>query len=114
MSTTKTAAFPEKEPMPTGARILCVGDESNLLIICCEVLTHAGYDSQTATIAEAEDILIDQAFDLIIVSAFLSEANQQRVLSAAGATPTLVLYGLTTAPELLAGVEARLSNQGSH
>jgi DNA-binding response OmpR family regulator len=100
--------------MSEGVRILCVGDESNLLSIRCEVLTQAGYSSQTATIAEAEHILTDQAFDLIIVSAFLSAANQQRVLSAAGDTPTIVLYGLTAAPELLAAVEARLSNQSSH
>jgi CheY-like chemotaxis protein len=99
--------------MQKRARLLCVGDESNLLSIRCEVLTHAGYISQTATIAEAKEMLTNQAFDLTIVSAFLSEADQQRVLSAAGETPTLVLKGITVAPELLAAVEAKLSTSAS-
>jgi hypothetical protein len=76
-------------------------------------LTHAGYISQTATIAEAKEMLTNQAFDLTIVSAFLSEADQQRVLSAAGETPTLVLKGITVAPELLAAVEGNLSTSAS-
>jgi DNA-binding response OmpR family regulator len=80
-----------------------------LLRIRCEVLTHAGYSSQTATVKDAAEVISKEAFDLVIVAAFLSEADKRRVLSAAGDTPTLVLRGLAVAPELLAAVEAKLS-----
>jgi DNA-binding response OmpR family regulator len=81
-----------------------------LLRIRCDVLRQAGYSPQTAMAKDAEDVLANQAFDLVIVSAFLSEEDKRRVLSAAGDTPTLVLQGLAVAPDLLAAVEAKLSN----
>jgi hypothetical protein len=59
---------------------------------------------------DAEDVLANQAFDLVIVSAFLNEEDKRRVLSAAGDIPTLALQGLAVAPDLLAAVEAKLSN----
>jgi hypothetical protein len=73
-------------------------------------LTHAGYSSQTATVKDAAELISKDAFDLLIVSAFLSEADKRRVLSAAGETPTLVLQGIVVAPNLLAAVDAKLSN----
>jgi DNA-binding response OmpR family regulator len=81
-----------------------------LLRIRCEVLRHAGYSSQTATVKDAAELISKEAFDLVIVSAFLSEADKRRVLSVAGDTPTLVLQGLAVAPELLAAIETKLSN----
>ena len=99
--------------MQKRARLLCVGVESNLLSIRCEVLKSSGYSAQTASLEDAADLIKKEAFDLIIVSAFLSEADQQRVLFAAGDTPTLVLKGITVAPELLAAVEGNLATSAS-
>ena len=96
--------------MREGARILCVGNEMTLLRIRSQVLAHAGYSSQTATVKDAAELISKETFDLVIVAAFLSEAERRRVLSAAGDTPTLVLQGLAVPPELLAAIEAKLSN----
>jgi hypothetical protein len=91
------------------ARLLCVGGELDFLQTRCAVLSHSGYDAKSATVAEAVHLLRIEEFDLIIVSAFLSREEQTSVISAAGETPTLVLEGLTFAPELLAKVERMLS-----
>ena len=93
-------------------KVLCVGNDMRMLSIRCEVLNRSGYSAQTSTLEDAADLIKKESFDLIIVSAFLSDANQQRVLSAAGDTPTLVLQGIAVAPELLAAVEANLSSTG--
>jgi mannose/fructose/N-acetylgalactosamine-specific phosphotransferase system component IIC len=60
-------------------------------------------------VEHAAEIIRNEAFDLIIVSAFLSEASQQQVLSVAGEIPTLLLQGITVAPALLAAVKTKLS-----
>jgi hypothetical protein len=87
------------------ARLLCVGKEPELLHTRCAVLRHDGYEAQAATLPEVEVLLpTGEEFDLIIVSAQLSESERGRILSAAGETPTYVLYGLTLATELLAQV----------
>ena len=96
--------------MREGARILCVGNEMTLLRIRSQVLAHAGYSSQTATVKDAAEVVSKEAFDLVIVAAFLNEEDKRRVLSAAGDTRTLVLQGFTVPPELLAAIEAKLSN----
>ena len=90
------------------ARLLCVGKELDFLQIRCAVLSHSGYDAKSATVAEAEILLLTEEFDLVIVSAFLSQEERGCVISAACETPTLVLDGLTFAPDLLAEVERRL------
>jgi hypothetical protein len=74
------------------------------------VLSRYGYDATSATVAEAENLLRTKGFDLVIVSAFLSQPEKDRVISAAGETPTLVLEGLTLAPELLVEVDRRLAS----
>jgi hypothetical protein len=50
-----------------------------------------------------------EKFDLVIVSAFLSQEEQDSLISAAGQTPTLLLDGSTFTTELLAEVERLLS-----
>jgi DNA-binding response OmpR family regulator len=96
--------------MPTHpTRLLCVGKDLDHLRTRCAVLSQSGYDAQSATVAEAELILLTEDFDLIIVSAFLDEWEKDRVLSAAGKVPTLVLRGLTLAPELLVELERMLA-----
>jgi hypothetical protein len=89
------------------ARLLCVGKQS--LELRCAVLATAGYDAKSADIAEAEVLLRTEKFDLIIVSAFLTQGEIDRVTSAAGETPTLVLEGIAFARELLFEVDRRLS-----
>jgi DNA-binding response OmpR family regulator len=90
------------------ARLLCVGKDPDLLQTRCAVLSRFGYDAISATVADAEMLLRTEEFDLVIVSAFLSQAEKNRVISAASETPTLALDGLTFAPDLLAEVERRL------
>ena len=75
------------------ARLLCTGEEPELLQTRCAVLRHCGYDAQPATLFEAEILLQAEEFDLIIVSAWLSEWEKDRILSAAGKTPAYVLPG---------------------
>ena len=86
-------------------RLLCVGKDPALLRTRCAVLSQSGYDARSATVSEAELLLLTEEFDLIIVSAFLDEWEKGRVLAAAGTMPTLVLRGLTLAPALLVEVE---------
>jgi hypothetical protein len=94
------------------ARLLCVGKELELLQTRCAVLSKSGYDAQSATMSEAEILLRTEQFDVVVVSAWLSEWERGRILSAAGKTPTYLLSGLTLASELLAEV-ARLLPQAA-
>ena len=96
-------------PSSPSARLLCVGKDPALLRTHCAVLRQSGYDAQSATVPEAELLLLTEKFDLIIVSAFLDEWEKGRILSAAGKMPTLVLRGLTLAPALLVEVERMLT-----
>jgi hypothetical protein len=80
-------------------RLLCVGKDFDHLRTRCAVLSQSGYDARSATVPEAELLLLTEEFDLIIVSAFLDEWEKGRVISAAGKVPTLVLRGLTLAPD---------------
>jgi hypothetical protein len=91
------------------ARLLCVGKELDSLQTRCAVLSQSGYDAKSATVAEAEILLRTEEFDLVIISAFLSQEEKDNVISAAPYTPTLVLDGVTFPSELLAQVERRLS-----
>ena len=94
---------------PKPARILCVGNDANLLATRCAVLNRSGYDATCATVIEAETLLGSGKYDLVVVSAMLADSEKRRVLSAASHGSALVLRGLTMAPELLALVEARLA-----
>jgi|HubBroStandDraft_6_1064221.scaffolds.fasta_scaffold856379_2 hypothetical protein len=100
--------------MPTRpARLLCVGKEQELLQTRCAVLSQSGHDGQSATLEEAEILLRTSKFDLVIVSAWLSEWERGRILAAAGKTPALVLTELTLAEDLLAQVERLLPSTTS-
>jgi hypothetical protein len=95
--------------MPSrSARLLCAGRESESLVSRCAVLGHSGYDAQAATLEQCEALLHSEEFDLVIVSAWLSEWERGRILPAAGSTPTLVLAELTLADQLLAEVKRML------
>jgi CheY-like chemotaxis protein len=86
-------------------KILCVGNEPDLLKLRCTVLGHAGYDTKMATIPEAEILLLTEQFDLVILSSRLSKDHRARVLAVAGTTKTLALDGVTFPSELLKGIE---------
>jgi DNA-binding response OmpR family regulator len=90
------------------ARLLCVGKEPDLLHARCAVLSVSGYDAQSATLPEAETLLQTEQYDLVIVSALMSESERNRILAATGSTPTLMLSGFTLATDLLTQVERLL------
>jgi hypothetical protein len=72
-------------------------------------LAQNGYDAVSSLFLEAEGILGSERFDLIVVSAFLSDQEKAEVLAIDdGMTPTIMLQGLTMAAELLTLVESRL------
>jgi hypothetical protein len=89
--------------------ILCIGKDSGLLRSRCAVLEHAGYDAQAVMFAEAETLLRTTEFDLIILSAILTNEERDYISAFIGDTvPILVLKKLTFASELLAEIEQRL------
>jgi hypothetical protein len=89
--------------------ILCIGKDSGLLRSRCAVLAHAGYDAQAVMFADAETLLRTTEFDLIILSAILTNEEREHVFEFIGdRVPILVLKKLTFASELLAEIEQRL------
>ena len=48
------------------ARVLCAGNDPEVLHSRCAVLRHAGYEAQAATPPEVEILLRTEEFDLII------------------------------------------------
>jgi hypothetical protein len=87
------------------ARLLCAGKDLGLLQTRCAVLERSGYRAQSAVLPEVETLLRTEQFDLVIVSAWLSEWEKGKILATAGKTPALVLTELTLADKLLAEVE---------
>jgi hypothetical protein len=61
------------------ARLLCAGNDPEVLHSRCAVFRHAGYEAQAATAPEVEILLRTEEFDLIIVSARLSESERGRI-----------------------------------
>jgi len=64
------------------ARLLCTGNEADLLQSRCAVLRHGGYEAQAASLTDAEILLHKEKYDLVIISACLSEWEKGRILSA--------------------------------
>ena len=91
------------------ARLLCTGNEADLLESRCTLLRHSGYEAQASTLQEAEILLRTEKYDLVIISAWLSEWERDQILPAAGKTPTYVLSGLTFTSELLGEVERHVA-----
>ena len=93
----------------SSARILCIGKDSGLLRSRCAVLSHAGYDAQFVMYPDAEPLLTREPFDLIILSAILSQEEKDQIWTIVGDTPPiLTLKKLVFASELLRDVEQRL------
>jgi hypothetical protein len=89
-------------------RLLCAGPDSALLETRCAVLRYSGYEVQAATLEKAETFLRDEVYDLLIISALLTDQEETRMLAAARKTPAYVLDGLTLADDLLDQVKYRL------
>lgn len=91
------------------ARILCIGKDPGLLRSRCAVLAHGGYDAQAVMFADADRLLREGSFDLVILSAILND-EERRQISAHVGDPAriLILKKLIFASELLAEVERRL------
>ena len=89
-------------------RLLCVGEESNLLELRCAVLRQAGYQATPAMVSEATGMLHTHRFDLVVVSAWLQSWVTECIVASAGDTPTLVLTSLTPPDNLLRQVKRQL------
>ena len=93
----------------SSARILCIGKDPGLLRSRCAVLTHGGYDAQYVMFPDAERLLTREHFDLIILSAILTQEEKDQIWTIVGDTPPiLTLKKLVFASELLRDVEQRL------
>ena len=91
------------------ARILCIGKDPGLLRSRCAVLAHGGYDAQYVMYPDVERLLTREPFDLIILSAILSQEEKDLIWTIVGDTPPiLTLKKLVFASELLRDVEQRL------
>jgi DNA-binding response OmpR family regulator len=89
-------------------RILCIERDLSVLDSRCGVLKHNGYDAYAASLKISELVLAGQSFDLVILSAGLTDPEKLQVAQAAGSTKTMVLDGLTMPSTLLTEVAARL------
>jgi DNA-binding response OmpR family regulator len=95
--------------MPTrSGRLICVGKDLDLLKTRCAVLAQSGYETRSANLSEAQALIRTEVFDLVIVSAWLSEWERKPILAAAAGTPVLVLTQATLAEDLLAQVAQSL------
>ena len=93
------------------AKLLCIGSDTELLRTRCAILARFGYDAEHVIYDEAEKLLSAEQFDLIIVSAFLSDRQKHNLRAIIGeGTPTIMLQGLTFATDLLALVHHRLAD----
>jgi DNA-binding response OmpR family regulator len=91
------------------ARILCVGKDPGLLRTRVAVLSHAGYDTLDVLFEDADALLGLQRFDLIILSAILTDEEKAHIHDiAGGSTPILALKKLVFASELLSDIESYL------
>jgi len=96
--------------MPTeDVRILCVGNELDLLEVRCAVLEQAGYKARPATTAQAGSVLACERFHLVILSVTLRDEEREPIRLAAGETPVISLRGITFPRDLLHEVEIRLA-----
>jgi DNA-binding response OmpR family regulator len=85
-------------------QILCVGNEPDLLELRCSILEQAGYACEAARLNQADTLLKDGRFDLVIISARISEYEKRHVISLAPNTRLLFLSGVTFPRDLLRDV----------
>jgi CheY-like chemotaxis protein len=73
--------------MSGSIRILCVGDDLDLIRTRCAVLGYSGYDAHAATPEQVSAALKAERYDLVIFSILISQRDRERIFSAAGETP---------------------------
>jgi DNA-binding response OmpR family regulator len=98
----------EKRP-----QILCVGHEPDLLALRCAILDQAGYASVSAKVEEAEALLKREKFDLVIVSARVSEQEIRRLRSLTPDIPVVLLDGVTFPRDLLKHVSDLMASRAA-
>src|SRR5882757_3087502 len=92
-------------------RVLCVvkGPYHVAVETRCSILKNAGYDARAAWLEEAQALLRGQTFDLVILSAILSDEEIGLITTAAGRkTQIMILSGFVWPSALLAEVAERL------
>jgi hypothetical protein len=92
-------------------RILCVVKRPYHVAVetRCSILKNAGYDARAAWLGEAQTLLRGQTFDLVILSALLSDEEIGQIATAAGSkTQIMILSGFVWPSALLAEVAERL------
>ena len=91
-------------------QILCIGKDSGLLRSRCAVLENAGYVAQFVMFDKAQEMLQNERFDLIILSAILNDEEKDAVQVMVGInTPIIALRKMILASDLLAEVDRRLA-----
>jgi hypothetical protein len=93
----------------TSVRHLLTGERSGVLLLKSPTdLPIAEHVSMPSRPARVLCVLRTGQFDLVVVSAWLSEWERGKILSSTGKTPIHVLSGFTVASQLLEAVERRL------
>jgi DNA-binding response OmpR family regulator len=83
-------------------RVLTVGTDVSLLTTRQALLVSRGYDSLIATLHDFDEKLLSDRFDLVILSAMLSQEEKRRIQAQLPAdTRALVLESLVWPNELL-------------
>lgn len=94
-------------------QILCVGNEPDLLALRCAILDQAGYSCVAAKLEEVETVFKSGTFDLVIVSAGVSEQEKLRAASLAHDTPLVFLNGVTFPRDLLKNVSDLMASRAA-
>ena len=101
--------MPDLNAMSTVERqILCIEDDPAVRDTRCCVLRESGYNARAATSLQAEFLLRSQTFDLVILSATLSDSERARLTKAAGPKVRFLELSGFTDPGTLLSVVAEI------
>jgi hypothetical protein len=89
-----------------GGRILCIGKDSGVLRSRCDLLESAGFTAESFIFPEGIARLQEEQFDLILLSAILTEEERTEIRTLIGASaPVLVVPKTIMASSLLAEID---------
>ena|ERR1700761_2586568 len=90
----------------TRRRILCIGKDSGVLRSRCDLLESAGFTAESFIYPDGMERLQQEQFDLILLSAILSEEERNEIRTIVGtAAPILVVPKTIMASSLLAEID---------
>jgi hypothetical protein len=90
----------------TRRRILCIGKDSGVLRSRCDLLESAGFTAESFIFPEGMTRLQQEHFDLILLSAILTEEERNEIRTLIGTTtPVLVVPKTIMASSLLAEID---------